>query len=327
MHSLAVSFHIMKDRLLNITRIIISLLLLLLLFKRMDLRNVIPLMKGVDIPLLLLSFCGYILLLIFSTMRWWWLLIVQDVRLPFMRVFGYYLVGMFFNNFLPPTVSGGAVRAVYAGRDTGKNKESFASMTCELVLGFIGLFIFVTILLLFYLGQREGRILFLIFLCGSVMLIFLFGLFISPYMVGRLEVPIRRIKMWGIGEKIFNFYNALSIYRNRKKAILIGILLSFGVQTAIGMENFFIAKALGLELSLFPCMVFPSIIGVITVLPSIGGLGIREVSYVYFFNLMGIAKEASFSLSLLFYIVGVIGSLPGAVLFSLMKRFKNKDIQ
>jgi hypothetical protein len=326
MHSLVVSLHIMKDRLLNIARIVISLLLLLFLFKRMDLRDIIPLMKGVNTPLLLLSFSGYILLIVFSTMRWWRLLTVQEVRLPFRRVFGYYLIGMFFNNFLPPTIGGGAVRAIYAGRDTGKNKESFASMTCELVLGFVGLFIFVTILLLFYLGRREGRILFLIFLCGSIAFIILFGLFLSPYMVRRLEGLIKRVRIWRIGEKIFGFYSALSIYRNRRTAILVGILLSFGVQTAIGTENFLIAKALGLELGLLPCMVFPSIIGIITILPSIGGLGIREVSYVYFFSLMGIPKEASFSLSLLFYIVGVIGSLPGAVLFALTKRFRSKDI-
>jgi len=316
----------MKNKLLNITRITISLLLLLFLFKRMDLRYIIPLMKGVNIPLLVLSFFSYILLLVFSTMRWRWLLAVQDVRLPFIRVFGYYLIGMFFNNFLPPTVGGGTVRAIYAGKDTGKNKESFASMTCELVLGFIGLFIFVTILLLFYLGRSEGRILFLIFLCGSIVITLLFSLFLSIYIVKKLERPIKRIRLWGIGEKIFNFYNAITIYRDRKMAIFVSILLSFGVQAAIGMENFLIGRALGLELGLLPCMVFPSIIAVITILPSIGGLGVREVSYVYFFNLLGIPKEASFSLSLLFYIVGVIGSLPGIVLFSLMKRVKNKDI-
>lgn len=326
MLSLALSLHIMKDKLLNIARIIISLLLLLFLFKRVDLRAVIPLMKGADIPLLMLSFSGYILLLVFSAVRWWWLLTVQGVKLSFIRVLGYYLIGMFFNNFLPPTVGGGAARAIYAGRDTGKNKESFASMTCELALGFIGLFIFVTVLLLFYLGIREGKILFLVFLCGGSVLIFLFCLFLSPHMARRLERPIRRVKLWGMGEKIFDFYSAIRIYRSRKMALFVGILLSLGVQISVGVENFFIGKALGLELGLLPCMVFPSIVGVITILPSIGGLGIREVSYVYFFNLVGITKEASFSLSLLFYIVGVIGSLPGAVLFPLMKRFRNKDI-
>ncbi|MCK4256851.1 flippase-like domain-containing protein, partial [candidate division WOR-3 bacterium] len=141
----------MKNRLLNIARIVISLLLLLFLFYKLDLQDVKPLIKAADISFLILSFIGYILLLLFSTMRWWLLLNVQGVKLPFIRVFGYYITGMFFNNFLPPTIGGGTVRAIFAGRDTGKNKESFASMTCELLLGFIGLFIFVTILLLFYL--------------------------------------------------------------------------------------------------------------------------------------------------------------------------------
>lgn len=312
----------MKNKLFNIARVVISLLLLLLLFKRLEMRDILPLIREADISYILLSFLGYLLLLLFSAARWWWLLGVQDVRLPFMRVFKYYLIGMFFNNFLPPTLGGGAVRAIYAGRDTGKKKESFASMTCELVLGFIGLFIFVTILLLFYLGTREGKILFLIFLCGSLTLAFLFNLFLSPRMVRRLEIPIRRVKIWGLGEKFHRFYGAISIYRDKRKAILIAILLSFGVQTSIGIINLFIGKALGLELSFLAYIVFPSIISVILILPSIGGLGIRELSYIYFFNLLGIAPEASFSLSILFYLVGIIGSLPGVVLFSTMKKYK-----
>ncbi len=317
----------MKNRLLNIARIVISLLLLLFLFYKLDLQDVKPLIKAADISFLILSFIGYILLLLFSTMRWWLLLNVQGVKLPFIRVFGYYITGMFFNNFLPPTIGGGTVRAIFAGRDTGKNKESFASMTCELLLGFIGLFIFVTILLLFYLMRLEGRILFLIFLFGSIVLIILFCLFLSPRMVRKLEIYIRRIRIFGIGDKLYDFYTAISIYRYKRTAILIGILLSFGVQTAIGIQNFFIARSLHLQLDLLPCIVFPSIISVIIMLPSIGGLGIREVSYVYFFNMMGIPKEASFSLSIIFYLVGVIGSLPGAVIFPLMKRFRKEDKQ
>ncbi|MCK4329961.1 flippase-like domain-containing protein, partial [candidate division WOR-3 bacterium] len=143
----------------------------------------------------------------------------------------------------------------------------------------------------------------------------------------KLEIYIRRIRIFGIGDKLYDFYTAISIYRYKRTAILIGILLSFGVQTAIGIQNYFIARSLHLQLDLLPCIVFPSIISVIIMLPSIGGLGIREVSYIYFFNMLGIPKEASFSLSIIFYLVGVIGSLPGAVIFPLMKRFRKEDKQ
>lgn len=316
----------MKNKLLNIIRIVVSLLLLILLFKKMNMGEIIPILTKININLFLLSFLGYILLLLFSALRWWWLLGAQDVRLPFIRVFAYYLIGMFFNNFLPPTIGGGAVRAIYAGADTGKKRESFASMSCELVVGFIGLFIFVTILLLFYLGTGEGKILFFIFLLGTIVLTSLFYLLISPKITEKLEKPIKKLKLWGIGEKLYNLYIAVSLYRGKILTILGVIFLSFGVQTAIGIENFFIGRAIGLEeITLLSYIVFPSIISVITILPSIGGLGIRELSYVYFFNLLGISNEAAFSLSILFYLVGIVGSLPGAIIFATMKKY-NKPL-
>ncbi len=317
----------MKNKWLNIARVVISILLLLLLFYKIDFKDIIPLIGSASIPFLLLSFTGYITLILFSTARWWWLLRVQGIRLSFLRVFGYYFVGMFFNNFLPPTIGGGTVRAMLAGRDTRKNKETFASMTCELLLGLIGLLVFVTLLLLFYLAKREGRILFIIFLSGSIVLIILYYLFLSPRIIKVLERHIKKIKFLQIGERLFNFYVALSIYRDKKRAVLLGILLSFGVQTAIGVQNFFIARALHLDIGLFPCILFPSIISIIIMVPSIGGLGVREASYVYFFNMLGISNEASFSLSILFYLVSVVGSLPGALVFPLMKRFKREDRQ
>lgn len=317
----------MKNRLLNILRAVISVLLLVFLFYRLNLGDIKPLLRTVAVPYLILSFAGYLLLLLFSTTRWWWLLKEKGVRLPFIKVFAYYLIGMFFNNFLPPTIGGGAVRALFAGRDTNRSKETFASMSCELLLGLIGLFIFVTLLLLFYLHAVEGRVLFIIFLSGSIGLIVLFYLMLSPVMVSKLEGYIKRIRIFGIGNKLFDFYTALSSYRDKKRAIFVGIILSFGVQTAIGIQNFFIARSLHLDIGLLPCIIFPSIISVIIMIPSIGGLGVREASYVYFFNMLGISKEASFSLSLIFYLVGVVGSLPGAVIFPLMRRVKKEDKQ
>ena len=52
---------------------------------------------------------------------------------------------------------------------------------------------------------------------------------------------------------------------------------------------------------------------------TINGLGIREWGYRFFFAQVGLSSTETVTLSLLFYIVGVIGSLAGGIIFPFMK--------
>lgn len=314
----------MRKNLLNIVRVVVSVLLLYLLFRKINFKDILTILKTANTPVFLLSFLGYFLLLITSALRWWILLYAQGVKLPYHRTLIYYIIGMFFNNFLPPTIGGGAVRAFYVGKVTGKNKESFASMTVELILGLLGLLIFLAILLLFYLGREGGKVMLVYILGATIFLIAVIFVFLQRGIVKRLKPIVLRIKFFGMGKKLIDFYNAMYLYRGKKLVILEVILLSFCVQASIGIMNFFIGKSLGFNISFLSYIILPSIVSIITMLPSIGGLGIREASYVFFFKSVGLTGAQSLSLSLIFYFCGVIGSLPGVIFFSLGRSLRGK---
>ena len=59
---------------------------------------------------------------------------------------------------------------------------------------------------------------------------------------------------------------------------------------------------------------FPAII-VLTMLPiSISGIGVREVSFAYFFSHVGVSNEQAVSISLAVFLLILIGNLGGGLL-------------
>ncbi|MFH1038477.1 MAG: lysylphosphatidylglycerol synthase transmembrane domain-containing protein [PVC group bacterium] len=74
-----------------------------------------------------------------GSFRWGMLLTAQGVRLSHLSVFMYYMMGMFFNNFLPSTVGGDFVKAYYLSRATGKTAGSFISVLIDRLMGMGGL--------------------------------------------------------------------------------------------------------------------------------------------------------------------------------------------
>lgn len=315
----------MKKTLQIFLRIVVSGGLLFLLLHRIDFVKIMTLLKGVNIPIFLLSFGAYFLLVLTSTLRWHFLLLAQDVKLPFGRTLGYYLIGFFFNNFLPAAIGGGVIRASYAGKNTNKNKESFAAMFTELVVGFIGLLIFTSVLLVFFLNGKIEKIVLLSIVVG-LFLIVIFGiLFFQKALMSRFKNIVEKIRFWGLAEKIKRFYNVLYSYKEKKGSLITGILFSFGVQFFLGLMVLFIGKALGFSIPLISYILYTSIVSILMMAPiTINGLGIREWGFRFFFANVGLSSSEAVVLSLLFFFVGIIGSLSGAVIFPFMKLSKRR---
>jgi uncharacterized membrane protein YbhN (UPF0104 family) len=68
-------------------------------------------------------------------LRWRALLLTQGTREPFLRLFSIYLVGSFFNNFLPSNVGGDSVRMLRLGQLTGQGADAVSSVLVERLCG------------------------------------------------------------------------------------------------------------------------------------------------------------------------------------------------
>jgi len=88
----------------------------------------------------------------------------------------------------------------------------------------------------------------------------------------------------------------------------------------------FLGLSLGLRLDLSVYFVAVPIITVLTFLPiSIAGIGVREAAFIFFLTRVGVPTYACISLSLLYFSMGVVAALPGAVIFVASGFGKSKE--
>ena len=86
------------------------------------------------------------------------------------------------------------------------------------------------------------------------------------------------------------------------------------------LSQYFAGIALGIDLGLDYYLFFIPIVFIITLLPiTIVGFGLREVSYIYFLENMGVSPEKAVLISLITYL-GIIIITSPSLLFKLKTR-------
>jgi uncharacterized membrane protein YbhN (UPF0104 family) len=116
-------------------KLLASFLLLLALAFVADLRHMPQRLFSLDPWGVALAMLAVVMAVAVSVVKWGLILALRDHRLPPQRLLRHYLVGLFFNNLMPGTVGGDAVRAWATSRDT---REVFALTMLPLSLSGFG---------------------------------------------------------------------------------------------------------------------------------------------------------------------------------------------
>ena len=93
---------------------------------------------------------------------------------------------------------------------------------------------------------------------------------------------------------------------------------SAGVQALRIVQAYCLGRALGIEADLTVYFAFIPIILLIMLLPlTVNGLGTSQAGFVWFFTRAGVSSAPAFALSILFVALGVVGNLPGGLLYAM----------
>jgi hypothetical protein len=152
---------------------------------------------------------------------------------------------------------------------------------------------------------------------------------LSAAVVAGLAVLLsRRLHRWlllryddaqeGWRNKVKRTAEALGRYRSRPQVLTLALAMSIGVQVLRVFQAYLLSEAmdLGTPLVYFFCFVPPILI--ITMLPiSVSGLGTTNLAYVALFSQVGMDPDGAFVLSVLILALGVIGNLPGGIIYAL----------
>jgi uncharacterized membrane protein YbhN (UPF0104 family) len=222
-----------------------------------------------------------------------------------------YFIASFFNNFLPTALGGDGVRVFLLSECGISKSESVSFILVERLIGFFS-YILIAFFTSFFITV-PFRIIGLIYLVTAlytlvVVLIFYFGWKINA---DRIRFPLLK-----------KMVTAFMLFKNHKKAIGIAFLFSFLFQFANIYITYLVSNALNMGIPLVFFLGFLPLIGLAVMIPvSLGGVGLREMAFVYFFSQVGVPQENALIISLGTYLTLIIGGLAGALLFFYDKIF------
>lgn len=250
-----------------------------------------------------------------ASFRWHLILADSRVALSCWQAYLGYLVGAFYNLFMPGVIGGDIVRI---GRCVKQTKCQIGTATTTVLLERISGIIALSNIALFVYLLFPGTVLALlpvekkwpvtVAALGGIVLILLvlFG-----HNALLRWVPCDKTRgVWNC------FRSGLLVFSNLKRLTFGKVLILSGIFQAIDIfVTFLLSQAIGIDL---PLRVFFAVIPLVyltTILPiSLGGLGVREGTLVFLLAQFGVVISDAITLSFLVYLNRVVvGSLGGAV--------------
>lgn len=240
--------------------------------------------------------------------RWLMVLRALGARIPFLMSVELFMIGIFFGQVLPGAVGGDAVR-IWKTREAGLSlSHSINSVLLERVITVFALLLLTVACLPLLRQNPAGMVPVWLFpamlsmgVCGIVLLMLLDKL---PGAPARFRVVRGLFVLAADGRRLF--------LSPRWGLSTLAVTVLGHVNLVVGMWA--LGRGIGAPVTLGDCMVLvPPIILAATLPISISGWGVRENVTVLLFAGIGVVREQSAAMSLLFGLVSLLISLPGGL--------------
>ncbi len=216
-----------------------------------------------------------------------------------------YFKGSFFNQVLPSSIGGDAVRVLDLTARGYENKEAFYGVFVDRVVGLVGLLVLNLLSSIFFFGtfQRDFSTL-IIFISFSGIIGFALLFFLNKIAF------LQNYKFLNLFHRLANRLNAL--YAD-KKVLVKHIFISLGVHLLTVMAIFAIALSIDVKLDFQIFLIAIPPVFLLMIVPlSLAGWGIREGAMVGILMLVYEDKTKILAISILYGLLLVISALPGA---------------
>lgn len=299
----------------NMLRILVSLAFvgLLVYFIRDDIPTILNTLKNVHRPLFLMAVLIVLSTVVILAKRLQLIFAAEEVKIGLGVTCNLTFIGIFFNNFLPTSVGGDIVKAMCASRITGHPVKSVTSVLMDRIFGLFT-FILIPSVSLFFVREMNPKVQIVIysFLTFSI---FCFVLLFNRSVARQFHFVERLLDRVRLGSKARQIYDGLHNFRNHKGVIVRAMLLSVAGQCISLLGVYLLGVALGAPRETLPYffLLIP-VVHLISMLPSLNGLGIREVAYVYFLK-SHIGTEKAAAIGILWLAVLIFMSLIGGLIY------------
>lgn len=305
-----------QKALLAVLKVAISFALFAYVVAKVSPGNVLATMRPAD-PRLLAAAAG---LFLFSSLvgSWLWgrLLRAQGVMIPYPNVAAYYFVGLFFNNFLPSNVGGDIARITDASKYSDRVSPVFSATLMERLIGVVAIALLAVVASFEVLPRLHLTPVYVALVAIFVTSLAAFLSIFSRRVLMVFEWPFRAVGARRVADAMGRLLDDMHGYRSQGRTLLVVFLASSVVQVSRIYVHYLVGLSLGVRIAASYYFVFVPVLAVLVSLPiSLNGLGIREGAAVVLFHMVGLTREQSFTIPFLTYVVSVVISLLGGLIF------------
>lgn len=276
-----------KKNIKLLLKVLLTGVAIYLVIRKIDTQATWQVLKDINLGYLLLAVLFFTLSKVISSLRLNFYFRDLEVNLSEKSNLKLYWKGMFYNLFLPGGIGGDGYKVYLLNKYfKGSVKKLLAAVLLDRISGLAAL-VFLLLGIWFFL-QKDGielPIMELNMLAGA-------GLLLTPAIFGV-------VYWWW--------------FKSFRSSILISSLYSLLVQSSQLVSAYFILLALGINEQILDYQFVFLLSSIAAVLPlTIGGVGARELVFIFSHSYMGIDKNAAVAFSLIFFLITALVSLIGA---------------
>lgn len=282
-----------SKKFLTVLKVVISAALIYFIFTKIDFAEVLEVIKKSNPFYLFLALVLFVLSKVLNAFRL--NLYFHEIGAPLTHKSNLklYLLGMFYNLFLPGGIGGDA----YKGYLIQKKFQPGTKRVVSVLL----------------LDRLSGMLLIFLYACALALLIETI-VFERFFWLFAVAIPASVVVFWFLNKKLFPY--VLNVFWG---SVGYSALLQIAQLVAVVC----ILKALSIEGNTLAYLFIFLISSIVSVLPlTIGGIGSREVTFLYGAKWLGLVASASIAISMVFFLITAVVSL-----FGIFYHFKKPKLE
>jgi uncharacterized protein (TIRG00374 family) len=268
---------------------------------------------------IVIAMLAYFLVEFTAAVRWQILLKVQRIHLSVPRVTALFLIGMFYNQFLPGGTGGDLMKSYLLLKETpGKATGALLAVVFDRMVGLVALITITgTLVCLRYrwltqFAQTRNLVWVLLAVLGSAVLMLL-----TSFVVSGLNLAHKLPARFPAREKLIELSAAYHLYAHHWRATLVAFAVSIVAHLATFATFLFVAYGFRAKVAALDFFAIMPIERTISSLPiSFAGVGLREkIFQVMLHGLCGVPEAVAVLIGSMSFLVMLACSAPGGIVY------------
>lgn len=287
-----------------VLKVLISLVVLGLLLHYTGLENTLRRLSEANLWYVPLGVGVYLLSQIVSSYRWQFLSAALGFQRSLREFYDYYLIGMFFNLFLPGAIGGDMFRMYYLAKSCNRKKrEALLTLLAERGVGLAALLLLTALVALTPAADPIPKPL-------RVSLVALSALGLIGFLILR-RLPLNR---WVARWPKLDLLVQAEVYWANLGLLIRSVSISLVVHVVMVGMHVLIASALGVSVSPLYLMAVYGMVCLVSVLPiAFNGIGVREGAYQFLLMRVGLDPETALAFGIYWFLISTCTSLLGGL--------------